>query len=80
MDTNSDTEIKKIKLDVFKNNPSEFWKFMVEIFLKTLTENEQNNFKLASNKFAIKEPHLYVKEVPWFKTWYKENSIKYVDQ
>ena len=72
-------EIKKINLDILKINPSEFWKFIVDIFLKTLNETEQNNFKLASDKFAIKEPHLYIKEVPWFKTWYKENYSKYVE-
>jgi hypothetical protein len=43
------------------------------------TTNEQNNFKLASGKFAPKEPHLYIKDVPWFKQWYKENYIKYID-
>lgn len=74
-----DDEIKKISLEVLKINPSKFWKFIVDIFLKTLSENEQNNFKLASNKFAAREPHLYIKEVPWFKTWYKENSTKYVE-
>ena len=68
----------KISSDLLKTEPSKFWKFMVDKFLETLTENEKNNFKLASNKFAIKEPHLYIKEVPWFKTWYKENSIKYI--
>ena len=72
-------ESTKINLNVLKINPSEFWKFMVDKFLKTLNETEQNNFKLASNKFAAREPHLYIKEVPWFKTWYKENSVKYLE-
>jgi hypothetical protein len=68
----------KISSDLLKTEPAKFWKFIVEKFLDTLTENEKSNFKLASNKFAIKEPHLYIKEVPWFKTWYKENSAKYI--
>jgi hypothetical protein len=72
-------ESTKINLSILKINPSEFWKFMVDKFLKTLNETEQNNFKLASNKFAAREPHLYIKEVPWFKTWYKENSTKYLE-
>ena len=70
---------EKISLDVLKINTAMFWKFMVDKFLKTLTENEQNHFKLASNKFAIKEPYLYIKEVPWFKTWYKEFSQEYLE-
>ncbi len=72
----SDIKIKKALLNT---TPSIFWKKLVEIFLSTLTEKEQNNFKLASNKFAIKEPHLYIKDVPWFKEWYKQNYLKYVD-
>ncbi len=72
-------ESTKINLSTLKINPSEFWKFMVDKFLETLNESEKNNFKLASNKFASREPHLYIKEVPWFKTWYKENSAKYLD-
>ena len=68
----------KISTDLLKTEPSKFWKFMVGKFLETLTENEKNNFKLASNKFAVREPHLYIKDVPWFKTWYKENSTKYL--
>jgi len=74
--SNSNTKNKK---ELYDTNPSEFWKKLVEIFLSTLTENEQNNFKLASNKFAVKEPHLYVKDVPWFKQWYKDNYSSYVD-
>ena len=70
---------KKIKKELYDTNPSEFWKKLVNIFLSTLTPNEQNNFKLASGKFAPKEPHLYIKDVPWFKQWYKENYIKYID-
>jgi hypothetical protein len=46
--------------------------------LDTITEMERKNFQLASSKFAVKEPHLFIKEVPWFKTWYKENKDKYV--
>ena len=74
--SNTNTKIKK---ELYDTNPSEFWKKLVEIFLSTITENEQNNFKLASNKFAVKEPHLYVKDVPWFKQWYKDNYSSYVD-
>jgi hypothetical protein len=37
-----------------------------------------NNFKLASSKFAAREPHLFVKDVPWFKEWYKTNKEIYV--
>ena len=71
-------EEQYISTDLLKTNPSEYWKFFVNIFLATLNENEQNNFKLASGKFAVKEPHLYIKDVPWFKEWYKENNKKYI--
>ena len=67
----------KISTELLKTEPSKFWKVLVDHFLKTLTPIEKQNFDLASTKFAIKEPHLYVKEVPWFKNWYKENKDKY---
>ena len=71
--------MEKISSELLKTDPSKFWKVLVDIFLNTVTEMEKHNFELASNKFAAKEPHLYIKEVPWFKTWYKENKDKYVD-
>ncbi len=64
----------KISTELLNTEPSRFWKFIVDKFLETLTENEVKNFELASSKFAKKEPHLYIKDVPWFKTWYKENA------
>ncbi len=70
--------IVKIKESMLKTNPSLFWKIMVDIFLSTITQEEQRNFKLASSKFAANEPHLFVKDVPWFKEWYKTNKEKYV--
>jgi hypothetical protein len=51
---------------------------MVDIFLSTITPEEQRNFKLAASKFAAREPHLFIKDVPWFKEWYKINKDKYV--
>ncbi len=73
LDSNSD----KIALNLLNTDPSSFWKFVVDKFTLTLTEQEKQNFALAAGKFAEKQPHLYVKEVPWFKTWYKENKDKY---
>jgi hypothetical protein len=70
--------IVKIKESMLKTTPSLFWKIMVDIFLSTITSEEQRNFKLASSKFAASEPHLFVKDVPWFKEWYKTNKEKYV--
>lgn len=70
--------IVKIKEDMLKTTPSLFWKIMVDIFLSTITPEEQRNFKLASSKFAASEPHLYIKDIPWFKEWYKINKEKYV--
>jgi hypothetical protein len=64
----------KVSTELLTTNPSKFWKFLVEKFLLTLTDRERSNFDLASSKFAEKEPHLYIKEVPWFKSWYKENK------
>ncbi len=71
-------EEQSISTELLKTRPSEYWKFFVDKFLDTLTEKEQNNFKLASSKFAVKEPHLFIKDVPWFKEWYKENNKKYI--
>jgi len=59
-----------------KTNPSKYWKYYVNIFLDTLNENEKSNFILASNKFSEKEPHLYIKDIPWFKEWYKNYTVK----
>ena len=64
----------KISTELLSTNPSNFWKFLVEKFLLTLTDSERSNFDLASSKFAEREPHLYIKEVHWFKLWYKENK------
>ncbi len=64
----------KVSTELLSTDPSKFWKFLVEKFLLTLTDSERSNFILASSKFAEKEPHLYIKEVPWFKSWYKENK------
>jgi hypothetical protein len=74
----SDTD-KKIKSELLKTKPSEFWKYLVNIFLTTITPDEERNFKLAASKFATREPHLFIKDVPWFKEWYKTNKEKYVD-
>jgi hypothetical protein len=74
----SDKSIEKINSSLLKTEPSKFWKHLVEIFLSTITEDEQRNFKLASSKFAAREPHLFVKDVPWFKEWYKTNKEIYV--
>jgi hypothetical protein len=74
----SDKSIEKINSSLLKTEPSKFWKHLVEIFLSTITEDEQRNFKLASSKFAAREPHLFVKDVPWFKEWYKTNKETYV--
>jgi len=68
----------KISTELLKTEPSKFWKVIVGHFLDTLTPLEISNFSLASSKFAVKEPHLYIKEVPWFKNWYKENKDKFV--
>ena len=68
----------KISAELLKTEPSKFWKVIVDHFLDTLTPLERSNFALASSKFAVKEPHLYIKEVPWFKNWYKENKDKFV--
>jgi hypothetical protein len=76
---NSHIIMEKISSELLKTEPSKFWKILVDIFLGTITEMEKNNFQLASSKFAVKEPHLYIKEVPWFKTWYKENKDTYVE-
>jgi hypothetical protein len=73
-----ESQTEKISSQLLKTEPSKFWKFLVNIFLDTITEMERKNFQLASSKFAVKEPHLFIKEVPWFKTWYKENKDKYV--
>ncbi len=70
--------IVKIKESMLKTTPSIFWKNMVDIFLSTITSEEQRNFKLAASKFAVREPHLFIKDVPWFKEWYKINKDKYV--
>jgi hypothetical protein len=64
--------------ELLKTRPSIYWKFFVDKFLVTLNEKEQSNFKLASSKFAVSEPHLYIKDIPWFKGWYKENNTKYI--
>ena len=74
----SDKSIEKINSSLLKTEPSKFWKHLVEIFLSTITEDEQRNFKLASSKFAAREPHLFVKDVHWFKEWYKTNKEIYV--
>ena len=78
MESQIQTQKEKISSALLKTEPSKFWKVLVDIFLDTITEMERKNFQLASSKFAVKEPHLFVKEVPWFKTWYKENKDKYV--
>ena len=69
----------KISESLLKTTPSIFWKFMVDKFEETLSEQEILNFKLASSKFATNEPHLFIKDVPWFKDWYKENKSKFVE-
>ena len=69
----------KISESLLKTTPSIFWKFMVDKFQETLSEQEILNFKLASSKFAVNEPHLFIKDVPWFKDWYKENKSKFVE-
>lgn len=61
---------------LLKTNPSKYWKLLVDQFLATLTQKEQDNFELASNKFSEAEPHLYIKDVPWFKEWFKEEKEK----
>ncbi len=67
----------KISTELLKTDPSSFWKIIVDHFLETISDMEKKNFELAASKFAKKEPHLYIKEVPWFKSWYKENGSKY---
>jgi hypothetical protein len=67
-----------IDSELLKTRPSIYWKFFVDKFLATLNEKEQSNFQLASSKFAVKEPHLFIKDVPWFKDWYKSNNTKYI--
>ncbi len=64
--------------ELLKTRPSIYWKFFVDKFLATLNEKEQSNFQLASSKFAVKEPHLFIKDVPWFKDWYKANNKNYI--
>jgi hypothetical protein len=71
--------IDKISSKLLKTKPSDFWKCLVDIFLETITPDEKRNFALAASKFAIREPHLYIKDVPWFKEWYKTNKEKYVE-
>jgi hypothetical protein len=75
-DDESDNDF--IEPELLKTRPSIYWKFFVDKFLATLNEKEQSNFQLASSKFAVKEPHLFIKDVPWFKEWYKENNKKYI--
>ncbi len=74
---NDDSENDFIEPELLKTRPSSYWKFFVDKFLATLNEKEQSNFKLASSKFAVKEPHLFIKDVPWFKDWYKANNKNY---
>lgn len=76
IDDDSDNDF--IEPELLKTRPSIYWKFFVDKFLATLNEKEQSNFQLASSKFAVKEPHLFIKDVPWFKEWYKENNKKYI--
>ena len=61
--------------EILKKDPSRYWKYYVDLFLETLNEDEKSNFLLASSKFSEKQPHLYIKDIPWFKNWYSVKCL-----
>jgi len=68
-------KVLKLKIpdpELMNTDPSSYWKVLVDQFLMTLDQNSVDNFKLAADKFEDKDTHLYVKDVPWFKNWWKE--------
>uniref|UniRef100_A0A6C0E6X4 Uncharacterized protein n=1 Tax=viral metagenome TaxID=1070528 RepID=A0A6C0E6X4_9ZZZZ len=59
---------------LLKTDPSSYWKVLVDQFIETLDQKSKDNFILAANKFASEAPHLYIKDIPWFKDWFKQNK------
>lgn len=68
-------EAQKLEIpdpELLKVDPSQYWKVLVDQFLEGLDQTSQENFQLAAGKFAEKDPHLYIKDIPWFKDWWKD--------
>lgn len=60
--------------ELLKTDPSSYWKGLVDQFIETLDQKSKENFILASNKFSPEAHHLYIKDVPWFKDWFKQQK------